>query len=260
MAANQSKDELERLYYERQLAAGSGVGTQVNVTNDPLKVTPTDALGTGVATVNIGNFPVDSEPGLTDAQLRATPVPVDTGLATQLDALTNTQLRATPVEVSLEGTEILGFTSPTAAKKVAEGKFFIAGKAISLGGLGSTERATFQFSNPVGNTKAAYIVAVVLYSNVAQQIIYYKNATFSGTATTPQNINFASATVSTMAASHGVGTVTGSPMPNESRVFSTSPLALQFPPLVLPPGMSLTIRGSSGDAQIFTANCYYYEE
>jgi hypothetical protein len=38
--------------------------------------------------------------GLTDTELRAAPVTVDTGLATQLDALTDVELRATPVPVS----------------------------------------------------------------------------------------------------------------------------------------------------------------
>lgn len=44
---------------------------------------------------------------LTDAQLRAAPVPVDTGLTTQTDALTDTELRASPVGVDT------GLTQPT---------------------------------------------------------------------------------------------------------------------------------------------------
>ncbi len=39
MAVNQSKDELERLFYERELAS-PGVGDRVNVTNDPANPVP----------------------------------------------------------------------------------------------------------------------------------------------------------------------------------------------------------------------------
>lgn len=231
MSASKSKDQLEREYYEAALAGGAGDAVRVTNTADA----PVPVSGT----INVGNFPAPDESGLTDAELRATPVPVS--------------LRA--------GADIIGFTSPSVSKKVGEGKFFIAGKAITLGGLASTERATFQFINPAGNTKVAYIVAVVLYSTIAQQIQYFKNSTFSGTQMVPENINFASAATSTMQGQYGAGAISGGlQLLNESRVFSTSPLPLQFPPLVLPPGMSLAMRGTLGDAQTFTANVYYYEE
>lgn len=60
----------------------------------------TDAeLRASPVTVTVDNFPSPDEAGLTDAELRATPVEVDTGLTVQTDALTDTELRATPVGV-----------------------------------------------------------------------------------------------------------------------------------------------------------------
>ena len=102
------------------------VDSTVGLTNAELRATPIDINGTftpsGTQNVNIvstipvpitdnaGSITVDgsvsvsgsvtvANPGLTDTQLRATPVPIS-GTVTATGPLTDTQLRATPVPIS----------------------------------------------------------------------------------------------------------------------------------------------------------------
>lgn len=160
-------------------------------------------------------------------------------------------------------TEIIGYTSATVSRKVGEGKAFITGAAITLGGLASTDRACLQVVNPATSTKVMFLFAMTVYSSITQQVVYMEDATMGGTPTamTPFNINRAHPATSLMTASYSTAAPTGgAAWPNESRVQSSAPLNLQFPPIVLPPGKSLLIRGTVGDAQTFTANAYWFEE
>lgn len=68
-----------------------GVATETNQTNGNQKTQIVDAGGE-VATITGGRLDVNSN-GLTDAELRATPVPVS-------GPLTNTELRAAPVVIT----------------------------------------------------------------------------------------------------------------------------------------------------------------
>lgn len=148
---------------------------------------------------------------------------------------------------------------------IDEGRFFVGGKAISLGGLASTDRAVLRLANPVGSGKLITIVMVSLYSSVTQQVRYNENGTITAVGTvTPQNWNraLASPPASIATLEHGTTAVSGgADWPNESRVFNTSPLPLNFTqtPLPIPPGKSFLIRGTVGDAQTFTANAYWVE-
>lgn len=188
--------------------------------------------------------------------------------ATTLAALETTALDADTLAaletVSLgPSSAIIGYTSAALSRKVGEGKVFIAGAAITLGGLASTERACLQVVNPATSTKALYIFALTVYSSITQQVVYMENAEMGGTPTvmTPFNINRASAVTSIATASSSTAAPTGgASWPNQSRVQGDAPLNLQFPPIVLPPGKSLLIRGTIGDAQTFTANAYWFEE
>lgn len=70
-------------------------------------------------------IPTPQTDALTNAQLRATPVPVDTGLAIpipQTDALTNAQLRATPVPVDIGAAGDLAVADAAVAAAVTDVK------------------------------------------------------------------------------------------------------------------------------------------
>lgn len=160
-------------------------------------------------------------------------------------------------------TEIIGYTSSSLSRKVAEGKVFIGGTAITLGGLASAERACLQLSNPAGSTKALYIFGLTVYSTIAQQVVYMEDAIMAGTITTvpPFNINRASSATSVAAATVSTSAPSGGALwPNQSRVNTQSGLQVSLPPVVLPPGKSFLVRGTIGDAQTFTANAYWFEE
>lgn len=159
--------------------------------------------------------------------------------------------------------EIIGYTASSLSRKVGEGKAFIGGTAITLGGLASTERACLQLSNPASSTKALYIFALTVYSTIAQQVVYMEDATMGGTITNVGafNINRASSGLSVATVTSSIAAPTGGAIwPNQSRVTVQNGLQLTLPPVVLPPGKSFLVRGTVGDAQTFTANAYWFEE
>jgi hypothetical protein len=79
------------LAWVKQVTSGTGVGSEVVVTNASIPVTQSGAW-TVVANAGTGTFAVSGP--VTDTQLRATPVPIS-------GALTDTQLRATPIPMKL---------------------------------------------------------------------------------------------------------------------------------------------------------------
>lgn len=147
-------------------------------------------------------------------------------------------------------------------RKVLDGKFFMAGGAITLGGvLTSSSRSVLQLTNPAPSNKLCMIVGLTVYSTVAQQLEYYEDATMQGTVTaiTPINVNRSSTAASDMTAAWSTTAPSGGlKWPNQSRVVAD--LALQLPPIILPPNKNFTIVGGSGEAHTMTANAYYIEE
>lgn len=175
--------------------------------------------------------------------------------ATSLSALETTNLGPSA--------EIIGYTASSLSRKVGEGKAFIGGTAIALGGLASTERACLQLTNPATSTKALYIFALNVYSTIAQQVVYMEDAAMGGTVTNVGafNINRASSGLSVATVTSSTAAPTGGAIwPNQSRVAPTAPVTLSLPPVILPPGKSFLVRGTVGDAQTFTANAYWFEE
>lgn len=163
---------------------------------------------------------------------------------------------------AISGGTISFATANAMAERVGEGKFFIGGAAITLGGALSSARATFQLKNPATSGKVIYVVRATIYSSVAQQIIYEDGATMTTpSAVTPRNMNLGSTATSIAEMSHSSEAPTGGvEWPNQSRVNNTEGLHLDFPPLIVPPGKSLTIRGTDSNSQTFTANAYWFEE
>jgi hypothetical protein len=151
----------------------------------------------------------------------------------------------------------------SSGRAVAESKLFILGAAISLGGLVSTQRASLQIQNPVGSAILLQVVGLTVYSTISQQILYIEDATMPGDSIEILAVNFNRANPVSAKVQGWYSTSAptgGTEWSNQSRVFNTSPLPVKLPPLVLPPGKSLTIRGTTSDAQTFTANAYFIEE
>lgn len=196
-------------------------------------------------------------------------------IETLLTTLRDNQLRRT--DPLAAGANVVGkvqldqaashFVSSAGSMKVEQGRFFIGGKAIDLGGLASSDRAVFRLANPTGSTKNLYVMMVTIYSTISQQVRYNEDGTITADGTiTPMNLNRAMGAftpVSVADLTYAKTAITGgTEWPNESRVFNTGPLTLNFSnsPVKLGPGKSLLVRGTSGDAQTFTVNAYWIEE
>ena len=147
-----------------------------------------------------------------------------------------------------------------ALQKVLGGEFFIAGAAIALGGVINTDRATLQIANPANSGKLILVEALTIYTTVAQQITYLEDATIvTPTAITPHNFLLGSSAAASAVCSYSTKGVTGgTTWSNQSRVFDK--LDLKLPPLILQPGKSLTILGTSSSSQTTTCNVYFVEE
>lgn len=146
------------------------------------------------------------------------------------------------------------------------GRLYIAGKAITIaGGLGATARPCLRIFNPADSSTLVYILALTLYTDVTQQIRYTEDATLGGTPTalTPTSLNRALATppaAKSVVQWSDTAPSGGTPWPNESRIFNTSPLPLRFPkPIPLRPNKAFVIDFQSAAAQITTANVYFLE-
>lgn len=244
-------------------------GAYINPATEETLQQVRDGLGTGLAqetTLSALETKAATEATLTSIA----------GYVDQLEGLLTTirdeQYRRT--DPLAAGTNVLGkvgldpsvsnYVSSSGTQKVGQGRFFIGGKAISLGGVASSDRAVFKLANPSTSGHVIYVMAVTIYSTVSQQVKYNEDGTITTEGTiTPRNLNRSSATTSIAELTYAKTAITGgTEWPNESRVFNTSPLQLNFSssPIVLPPGKSILIRGTVGDAQTFTVNGYWIEE
>jgi hypothetical protein len=156
-------------------------------------------------------------------------------------------------------------TSSVLAKKVAEGKFFLGGKAISAGGTLSTARPSFRLANPVGSNKTLYVALLTVYSSVTQQVRYREGATLdTPVAMTPRNWNRRLSPAPTSVAVmqwDDMAPIGGTTLENESRVFNTSALPIAFPvPHEVVEGDSFTVDFQATADQTTTINAYWYEE
>lgn len=236
---------------------------------------------TDLKTVTVSNPTADPETGLAkDATLelvraQAAAINANTdAIESLLTTLRDEQMRRT--DPLAAGANTIGkvqldqaathFITSSGGLKVAQGKVFIGGKAVSLGGVASTDRAVFRLSNPSTSTKIVYVLKFTIYSTIAQQVKYNEDGTITVDGTIePRNLNRAMATppASAVELTHGKSAITGgSDWPNESRVSPDVPLVVDFSsgPVPLGPGKSILVRGTLGDAQTFTVNAYWFEE
>lgn len=96
----------------KAIAGGVGGGlTDTELRATPVPVSGTLTVNTGLTDVQLRATPVPVSGALTDTELRATPVPVS-GTLTVNTGLTDVQLRATPVPVSGTVTANTGLSQP----------------------------------------------------------------------------------------------------------------------------------------------------
>lgn len=158
--------------------------------------------------------------------------------------------------------DIVGFVSPSVAKKVGEGKFFVAGASIAVPAL-DPAGASFRLTNPAGSGVNLYVVKLTIYSNVEQQIRYRVNATMSGAKViTPRNLLVGPALppAKFVADYSSTPPTDGELWSNESRVFANDQLEVVLPPLIITPGTSFTCYGSATGTQTTTVNAHLYQE
>lgn len=232
-------------------------GNSVQISNSELEISNTSGAPIPVSIDRSTTQPVSGTVELGATTLAALE---STTTTTALDAATLAALETINLGPS---SQIIGHVSTSLSKKVGEGKVFIGGTAITLGGLASAERACLQLSNPANSGKVLYIFGLTIYSTIAQQVVYTEDATMTGTVTavTPFNLNRAAAVASVAAVSSSISAPSGgTAWPNQSRVTTQKGLDITLPPVVLPPGKSFLVRGTVGDAQTFTANAYWFEE
>lgn len=245
----------------------------VTVDNHPTNF-PDSSTHTKLDTLNAKDFATQTTLEAVRVQTAAINANTD-AVEALLTELRDNQLRRTdPIAA---GTNVMGkvqldqaashFISSSGALKVEQGKFFVGGRAIDLGGIASTDRAVFRLANPTGSGKNIYVMLVTIYSSITQQVKYNEDGTITSEGTiSPRNLNRAmgAMTPSSVAdLTYAKTAVTGgTDWPNESRVYNSSPLALNFSnsPLKLGQGKSILVRGTSGDAQTFTVNAYWFEE
>lgn len=245
----------------------------------------TDRTGRVLGQVAITNWPADyplpagqvttltpQKDALTDTQLRATPVTVDTGLNATVS--TEATLEAVRVQVAavnantdnvealLDGQSALLGRDFTQAHQA--GLNFVGGERLNFGGALSTARYVAAIRNPGTNTKIAYVYAVVLYTDTTQWFRWAVNPTLSAPSAVeaPRSLNLANPGTPTMEmwADTTVPTTADFWSP-ETRVTANGGVPLSFPrPVAIAPNTTFAVIGESSAAQQTCANVYFYEK
>lgn len=264
MAANQSLDELFRLYLERTLTANAigGPGSQdVTVTNVATSPVPVDLV-----TADMDLLAKESTLELLRAQAAAINANTDAVEALLTTIRDEQQRRTDPLPA---GSNILGFVSPTPAKKISEGKVWLAGRKEGVSLTSTT--ASIAINNPGSpNTKNVHIFHFNVSATVGGEAQFFhghaadttSNLNTFGSAVTAMNPNhFFDAATPTAVVRAGAGQPTGVDIRSPIRRTAGS-LDIEFDGLIiLPPGHSfgLTVGGATGDG-VFYMNARWYEE
>lgn len=145
----------------------------------------------------------------------------------------------------------------------ALGKAFIGGATMTLLGVITTDRATYQLANPAGSGKLVYVYGLVIYSNIAQGFTVREAATMPGGATTVvgKSLNQAVPVAPVAVVKHSNVVATGGvAWPTAMRTSGTVEVRVAFAvPLILPAGVSLTLQGDSTANQVTAIDAYWFE-
>ena len=121
---------------------------EVEITNTPLTVDGSAFTQPVSGSVSVSGSVTVANPGLTDTELRATPVPIS-GTITATGPLTDSQLRATPVPISGSvSTTPLSAASSTVTQVTSTGS-----NQTLLAANANRKRAIFYFSSGIWHVK-----------------------------------------------------------------------------------------------------------
>lgn len=150
------------------------------------------------------------------------------------------------------------FQAPDRQRIMASGKLFLAGTSLSFGGSLSSDQFVVRLNNPADSGKDIWVGSVFINTDVGQEFRFIRNADLNSpnTIVNPsRNLNFAfpDTTVITLEADT-TEPDTGDDWPGRFRVSGgVGQLELSngdgAPIVVLPPGNSIVIAGSSSAAQ-----------
>jgi hypothetical protein len=195
---------------------------------------------------------------LTDAQLRATPVPnkgtstAATGQAAPSDA---TQVGGTDLSGLLRAIAVddkgVQYVTPAEARQVALGRFFIGGGKVTV----TNNTAVLQIENPAGSGRIIAISQFFLASDAAIDVQFTKNATVdTPTIRTSGNLNLSSAEVAVGVIRTGATGITGGTNFSPIGRLSANITVAYTLPIILPPGTS--VAATFAAAGLTATGCY----
>lgn len=256
-----SLDELKRLFLERAIVGGAG--DQVNVSNTdaspvPVKLSTADLAALEQITVTVSNPTANPETGLAKQTTLA-------AILTELDQ----KYEGGPISIanfpSVQPVSGTVTAESALAKKIGEGKFWIAGADILTDATNTG--AVFTLDNPATttggatNTKNMYIVKIAVDSIAAGQIVFARNQPLVNAKVDAFNPN--TYITGTPVAGFYAGNITpsgGTIISPTRKVFANS--TYEFEGLViLKPGerFSARVTGSTTGSRI-TGLVHWYEE
>lgn len=196
---------------------------------------------------------LDSEGNLVES-----PFPEDQGAHLQSGPGT---AAGTPVFAqAVDSSAIIGYAGNPLSKKTAEGKvFFCGGRAISAypGGV------LCYLGNPVNSGRVLYLYAISIYQNSSNMWVAYYNDMPEPTIPllTPTNMNHGSSNASVAHMRLGVpAAALTTQYQIAAHTLVTDHQLLQMPPMILPPGHSMSLRFPHSKSLEAAANAYWWEE
>lgn len=165
------------------LPAGSATAA-----NQVLEIADLDAIKASTASIDTKlTNPLPVSGPLTDAQLRATPVPVSGTVST--NGLTDAQLRASPVPIS--GTVVTGGLTDTQLRATPV-PVSVSSSALPSGAATETTLASFSAKSTSSDVHEAYDYRGLTYVGATQKIdvITYKTGGSGGTTVATQTFGY----------------------------------------------------------------------
>lgn len=195
---------------------------------------------------------------LTDAQMRATPVPVK-------DTSTGAKGVASPADVIQSGGADLSgllrsfavddkgvqYFTPAEARQIALGRFFIGGGKVTV----TANTAVVQLENPSASGRTIVVSQFFLAADTAIDAQFVVNATVNTpTVRSSNNLNLSSAEVAVGVIRTGATGVTGGTNFSSISRLAANATSARTIPIILPPGTSVAATFAAGG--LTSVGCY----
>lgn len=143
------------------------------------------------------------------------------------------------------------------------GRVYAAGAAIATNGI-AADRPVFQLENPANSDRLVNLYGLTVFSTIEAGFTFRTGATLpSPTAVTPMALNLAispAVTPKAVARFDEVAPTGGTLLPLVARSYANAPIPLEFEaPIVLPPGVSITMAGDSNAAGTTAVTATWWE-